>query len=56
MSTIKEVIDRLIRIETMIFKLAAHVGMDPTNGKQLRGRTDFPGPAREEGEAHAQRR
>lgn len=56
MSTIKEVIDRLIRVETLLFKLCSHLGMDPTNGKQLRNRTDFPGPAKEDGEPHAQRR
>lgn len=56
MSTIKEVIDRLIRIETMLFKLAAHIGMDPTTGKPLRDLTEFPGPARNNGEPHAQRR
>lgn len=38
--------DRMIRIETILCKLAAHIGMNPYTGAQLRDATTNPGPVR----------
>lgn len=32
----QSVLDRLIRVETLLFKLAMHVGMNPKSGEPIR--------------------
>lgn len=34
--SIQDLMDRLIRVETLLFKLAMHVGMNPKTGQPIR--------------------